>query len=137
MPRSKNEWNYNSAPQYAFMAWCLVKHRDNFAFYLYLVMYCCKSSIFSSLFAYFPEYSRDSSVSIASDYELDDWKIGVRILRGLGIFLFDTASRPALGPTQPHLQKVPGTFSLGIKHPGREADHSSTSSAEVKECVTL
>jgi hypothetical protein len=23
-------------PQYAFMAWCLVKHRDNFTFYLYL-----------------------------------------------------------------------------------------------------
>jgi hypothetical protein len=23
-------------PQYAFMAWCLVKHRDNFAFYLNL-----------------------------------------------------------------------------------------------------
>jgi hypothetical protein len=25
-----------SLPQYAFMAWCLVKHRDNFTFYLYL-----------------------------------------------------------------------------------------------------
>jgi hypothetical protein len=23
-------------PQYAFMAWCLVKHRDNFTFYLHL-----------------------------------------------------------------------------------------------------
>jgi hypothetical protein len=23
-------------PQYAFIAWCLVKHRDNFTFYLYL-----------------------------------------------------------------------------------------------------
>jgi hypothetical protein len=22
-------------PQYVFMAWCLVKHRDNFTFYLY------------------------------------------------------------------------------------------------------
>jgi hypothetical protein len=22
-------------PQYAFMAWCLVKHKDNFTFYLY------------------------------------------------------------------------------------------------------
>jgi hypothetical protein len=27
---SKNEWSYTSTPQYAFMAWCLVKHRDNF-----------------------------------------------------------------------------------------------------------
>jgi hypothetical protein len=23
-------------PQYAFMAWCFVKHRDNFTFYLYV-----------------------------------------------------------------------------------------------------
>jgi hypothetical protein len=25
VPRSKNEWNYNSTPQYAFMAWCSSK----------------------------------------------------------------------------------------------------------------
>jgi len=30
--RSMNEWSYTSAPQYAFMTWCLVKHRDNFTF---------------------------------------------------------------------------------------------------------
>jgi hypothetical protein len=24
-------------PQYVYMAWCLVRHRDSFAFYLYLV----------------------------------------------------------------------------------------------------
>jgi hypothetical protein len=24
-------------PQYALMAWCLVKHRENFTFYLYLI----------------------------------------------------------------------------------------------------
>jgi hypothetical protein len=28
-------------------------------------------------------------------------------------------------------------LSLGVKRPGREADHSPTSSAEVKECVEL
>jgi len=32
---------------------------------------------------------------------------------------------------------VPGTLSLGVKRPGREADHSPPSSAEVKECVEL
>jgi hypothetical protein len=32
VPRSKNEWSYTSTPQYPFMAWCLVKHRDNFTF---------------------------------------------------------------------------------------------------------
>jgi hypothetical protein len=30
VPRSKNVWRYNSTPQYAFIAWCLFKHRDNF-----------------------------------------------------------------------------------------------------------
>jgi hypothetical protein len=34
---------------------------------------------------------------------------------GLGIFLFVTVSRPALGPTQPPIQGVPGALSLGIK----------------------
>jgi hypothetical protein len=26
----KNAWSYTSTPQYVFMEWCLVKHRDNF-----------------------------------------------------------------------------------------------------------
>jgi hypothetical protein len=30
-----------------------------------------------------------------------------------------------------------GALSLGIKRPGREADHSLPSSAEAKECVEL
>jgi hypothetical protein len=28
----KNAWSYTSTPLYVFMAWCLVKHRDNFTF---------------------------------------------------------------------------------------------------------
>jgi hypothetical protein len=28
VPRSKNAWRYTSTPQYVFMAWCLVKHKD-------------------------------------------------------------------------------------------------------------
>jgi hypothetical protein len=55
----------------------------------------------------------------------------------LGIFLFTTASRLVLGPTQPPVQWVTGALSLGIKWPVREADHSPPSSAEVKECVEL
>jgi hypothetical protein len=46
--------------------------------------------------------------------------------------LFTTASRTALGPTQPPIQWVPGSLSLGVKRPGREADHSPPSSAEVE-----
>jgi hypothetical protein len=66
-------------PQYAFMAWYLVKkHRDNFTFTF-------------------------------------------------------TASRPALGPTQTPVQRVPWALSLGVKRQGREADHSPPSRAEVKE----
>jgi hypothetical protein len=42
-------------------------------------------------------------------------------------------SRTALGPTQPPVHWVPGALSLGVKWPGREADHSPPSSAEVKE----
>jgi hypothetical protein len=35
--------------------------------------------------------------------------------QGLGILLFTTASRPALGPTQIHIQWVPGAFFPGGK----------------------
>jgi hypothetical protein len=45
---------------------------------------------------------------------------------------FTTLSRPALRPTQPPIQSVPGALSLGVKRQGREADHSPPSSAEVK-----
>jgi hypothetical protein len=69
-----------------------------------------------------------------------DWTIGMLGFdsrRGLGIFLFTTASRKALGPIQLPIQWIPGALSLGIKRSGREAGHSPPSSAEVKECVEL
>jgi hypothetical protein len=56
---------------------------------------------------------------------LDSW-------RGLGIFLFTTVFWTALGPTQPPIQWVPGTLFLGVKRPGRAADHSPPSTAEIK-----
>jgi hypothetical protein len=70
-----------------------------------------------------------------SDFDSTGWTIGVlgfESRRGLGIFLFTTASRTALGPTQPPIQWVRGSLSLGVKRPGRLADHSRPSSAEVK-----
>jgi hypothetical protein len=72
--------------------------------------------------------SRDGSIALG--FGLDDRVFESR--QGLGIFLFTTASRPTLGPTQPPIQWVPGTLSLGVKRPGREADHSTPSSANVK-----
>jgi hypothetical protein len=59
------------------------------------------------------------------------------LIWGLGTCLFITTSTTALEPTQPPIQWVQGALSLGVKRPGREADHTPPSSAEVKECVEL
>jgi hypothetical protein len=59
--------------------------------------------------------------------------LGVDSRQGLGIFLFTTVSKTALGPTQPPIQWVPRSLSLRVQRLGREADHSPPSSAEVKE----
>jgi hypothetical protein len=79
-----------------------------------------------------------SSVDIAtrlragrSDFKVFDSR------RGLRIFHFTTVSMTALGPTQRPIQWLPGALSLRVKRPGRGADHSPPSSAEVKECVEL
>jgi len=62
---------------------------------------------------------------------MDERMIGVRFPAGLKIFFFDIMSRSALVPTQPPIQWVPGTLSLGVAH------DSSPSSGEVKECVEV
>jgi len=49
---------------------------------------------------------------------------------------FPHPSRPALGPTQPPTQWVPGC-SWGIKWQGRGVDHLPAPNAEVKERVEL
>jgi hypothetical protein len=57
-------------------------------------------------------FSTGSSVSIVSDYGLDDRAIGVRSPAGQRNFPLTSVSRPALGPTQPPVQWVPGILSL-------------------------
>jgi hypothetical protein len=65
---------------------------------------------------------------MATGYELDDE--GEIPDKGK-VFLFSTASRPALGAIQPLNQWAMGPISPGVKH---EAHQSPLSSAEVKKC---
>jgi hypothetical protein len=67
-------------------------------------------------------YLLHNQFHIALGYGLDDR--GFEFWQGVGIYLFNTASRPALGPTQPPIQWVPGVLFLGVSRPGCEADHS-------------
>jgi hypothetical protein len=54
--------------------------------------------------------SHDDSLVVALGYGLE--VLGFDFRRGLGIFFFTTASRTALGLTQPPIQWVPGALSL-------------------------
>jgi hypothetical protein len=59
---------------------------------------------------------RVSSVSIVSEYGLDDLAIGVRSPAGaLDFFPLASVSRPALGPTQPPVQWLPRFLSPWVK----------------------
>jgi hypothetical protein len=76
---------------------------------------------------------------IATCYGLDGLGIESRWGRD-----FLHPSRPALGPTQPPIQWVPGLFPggkkvsfLGVKRPGRGVDHPPSSTAGIKERVEL
>jgi hypothetical protein len=72
--------------------------------------------------------SRDSSVGIAT--RLRDGRPRFDSRQRLGIFLFTTASRPALGSTQPTIQWIGGYFP-GIRRPGRETDNSPPSKSKI------
>jgi hypothetical protein len=67
-------------------------------------------------------HSRGSSVSIVS--WLRAGRSGFDLRQRQRIFLLAAASRPALGPSQPPVQWIPGVLSPGVKRPGRDADHS-------------
>jgi hypothetical protein len=60
--------------------------------------------------------SLDSSDGTATDWTVDGPS---SIPSKRKIFLFSTASRPVLGPTQP-IQRILGTIFQGVKRPGRQ-----------------
>jgi hypothetical protein len=67
-----------------------------------------------------------------SDYGLDDRAIGVRFPAGAMDFSSNLCVQTGSGPTQPPVQWVSGVLYPGVKaRPGRDADYSPPSSAEV------
>jgi hypothetical protein len=59
-------------------------------------------------------------------YGLDGRGVAVRVSVGSRIF-------SSLGPTQPPIQWIPEAHSPRVRQPGREADHSPPTCAEVKK----
>jgi hypothetical protein len=79
--------------------------------------------------------NRDSVVGLATGYGLDEGGVGVSVL--VGSRIVSMSSRPVLGCTHPPIKWVLGTLFQGMKRPGREADHSPPTSAEVKKCGSV
>jgi hypothetical protein len=72
-------------------------------------------------------------------YGLDDRGSRVRFPAGAGNFSLPHRVQNGSGAHPPSypMGTVPGALFLGVKRPGREANHSLPSSVEVKECVEL
>ena len=74
---------------------------------------------------------QDSVVCTSTRYWMDGPSVEFRWWREV-----PRPSRPALVPTQPPTQRVPGHFP-GVKGPERGINHPTPSRAEVKERVEL
>jgi hypothetical protein len=60
------------------------------------------------------------------------FEVSTAVIIQIVVFCVVTPSRPALEPTQPPIQRAPETVSPKIKRQGREADQSSSATAEIK-----
>jgi hypothetical protein len=78
------------------------------------------------------ETIRDSSVGIATGYGLDDLGFRVRFPAGAGNFSLHHRVQNGSGAYPDSYPMGTTGYFLGEKWPGREFDHSPTSSAEVK-----
>jgi hypothetical protein len=70
---------------------------------------------------------RGSSVGIATSYRLD---VQTSNPGSLKIYLYSTASRPGLRPSQQSIQWVLGTFPTNIERPERETRRTSPCSTK-------
>jgi hypothetical protein len=78
----------------------------------------------------------DSSVGIALGYGMDDNCSRVRFPAGTGNVSLHYRFQNGSGAHPASYPMGTGAVSLGVKRPGRAADHSPPSSAEVKQCVS-
>jgi hypothetical protein len=72
---------------------------------------------------YIAKHIRDSSVGTALGYGLDDRGSRVRFPAGAGNFSLHHRYQNGTGAHPISYRRVPGVLSLGVKRPGREADH--------------
>jgi hypothetical protein len=80
--------------------------------------------------------SRGSAVGIATGYGLDGRRAGVRVLVGARIFTSPCRPDWRWGPPSLLSNGYQRFFPRRVKRPGREADHSPPTSAEVKKmCI--
>jgi hypothetical protein len=74
----------------------------------------------------------EAGVAQSVEYQTIDWTIGVQTPAEQRVFLLVFVLTPAVRPTQPPVQWVPGSFYGDKARPGRDTDHSPASSTEVK-----
>jgi hypothetical protein len=97
--------------------------------------YASFSRVASSLQIVSQNFIHISPVGIVTGFGLDGRSTGVRFPADARYFLYSTAFRPALGPTQSPYTKGTRGFFPGDKAAGRGADYSPSVSAEVKNDV--
>jgi hypothetical protein len=80
-----------------------------------------------------PEFDQYLAVGTATGYGLDEWEVGIRVLKKSKEFsLLHIVETGSGAHSASYSMSTESSFS-GVKRQGREADHSTTTSAEVKK----